>query len=351
VFVKDVRSITKKVTNILPKDSCVAFTENGIFGYTQKVQVQSLVGGVRCPGFSMKANKFNNVLELFDEDRSEVLMNFENSFVSIGCGEYSATIPCQSWEPLGTSETPTRSYHYQSMQKFRDTYKLPYSHTGDDPVRDVLRNVLVHEDAFSTKISATDGHRMFQSRIIQENPEISRWQLPREILDYAFSLKKNELHGEVKLNVYGGDPGYVEMIHGSIKMLVKMTSREGYPQVDQLIPRQFARILNINAKSFKVLLDNYDKKDKYPVWKFCFTADNTVEVQHKVKDEFKPLASAFCVSQVPFEIGLDPRKLVEFVLACDPNKAIEIKLNTPTSPMVLSQGESMLLVMPIQLRT
>jgi DNA polymerase III subunit beta len=234
--------------------------------------------------------------------------------------------------------------------------------TSTDETKQVLAGVHLRVSVEGLEFAATDGHRL--AVVEAMNAEDAENQ-PSEMESFAVTIPAHALrelermlgkHSESDFISLQFEEGQVSFDLGGGQRLTSRTLEGSYPVYRQLIPRQFENQLNIDRRELVSALERIallaDRKNN--IVKFSIDSDNQLLfLSAEAADIGSGKESMNAqISGSSLEVAFNVKYITESLknlLASE----VQIQLNTPTSPVILTplSGTKMThLIMPVQIR-
>ena len=226
--------------------------------------------------------------------------------------------------------------------------------TSSDESKQVLNGVhLTKTGDTSLEFGATDGHRLsvVQTETDGKIGEAIEVTIPSKSLS---ALEKMIGKGSEDVAVSFDQSMASFKVGGSQQLTTRLIEGQ-YPNYQQLIPKQFARLLTIDRRLFLAVLERISvlADQRNNVVKLSATADRvllSVDAQD-VGSGRESIAASMTGDAIDIAFNVD--YLIEGVKNL-PSADVQIKMGTPTSPVVLEpigQDKITYLVMPVQVRS
>lgn len=231
--------------------------------------------------------------------------------------------------------------------------KTIFSASGDE-TKQVLTGVRIHFAIDKIEFASTDGHRLSVVTLSSDRdvPEMGLTIPSRSLAELQRLLAKQEAVMPVTITY---DDGRV-MFVGNDYTLVSRTLEGNYPAYNQLIPRQFERMITVERKQLLACLDRIstvaDTKNH-----IVKVEVNQIEQQITLSCEAPDVGSGYesISAQVTGEnitLAFNVKYLTEGIKQLASTEVM-INLNQPLTPAILTPlgGTKMIyLAMPVQIR-
>ena len=234
-----------------------------------------------------------------------------------------------------------------------------------DETKQVLTGVHLTIEADALEFAATDGHRLAVVKAIvdgvnedgTESPPLEEFEVTvpgRTLRELERILASHQADEPVALYF---DRGQVA-IQWSDYYITSRTLEGQYPAYQQLIPRHFDRQLTIERRQLLSSLERIavlaDQKSNHIVKFEIDSAKQSVSLSADAQDvgSGRETLDSVQVSGDDLEIAFNVRYLMESLKNLQSTE-VQVQLNTPTSPVVLSPlggAKATHLVMPVQVR-
>lgn len=238
---------------------------------------------------------------------------------------------------------------------FQDSVKRTLFACSSDETKHVLLGVDFKFTRDLVVAAATDGHRLSVSSFEGATEE------PFEVIIPAPALKELEkgLRGD-SVDVYYSQE---QMIFQWGRSTLSTRLIDGnYPNYEGLIPKEFGTTLTVNRKELITAIDRVNVVLKFQessptsvfgVIVIKFEGDKlTIRADNRSAGKARESVPCEMVKGEGLEVGFSVKYLMEGLKAI-PSDIVEIRLNTPTTPVILSPvGEAQMtyLIMPVQIR-
>ncbi len=233
-----------------------------------------------------------------------------------------------------------------------------FAASGDE-TKQVLTGVHLSVQDEGLEFAATDGHRLAVVQTVA-HPDDGAGALPK--LDVTVPAKA--LQEVIKMLDRGSsstvavkfDPGQIVFEWAEQRLTSRLLEAQ-YPNYRQLIPRQFARQVTIDRRALlsgleriSVIADQHNNIVKMTLLPESQTVSLSVDAQD-VGSGQETIAAQ--ITGEGMEVAFNVKYLIEGLKVINTTE-IQIQLNTPTSPAILTPLGSLkmtYLVMPVQVRS
>jgi len=236
--------------------------------------------------------------------------------------------------------------------------------TSADETKQVLTGVHLKVQQQGLEFAATDGHRLAVVETSNQ-PKEGEEEAAKNLVEFEVTIPARALRelekivainqasaGAVKLN---SDRGQIVFELGAQRLTSRALDGQ-YPAYHQLIPKQFERQINVDRKALQSSLERISvlADQKNNIVKFNLDSENqelALSVDAQDVGSGRESLSAQ-ISGDSIEIAFNVKYFMDGLKALQSSE-IQIKLNTSTSPVILTplSGLKMTyLVMPVQVR-
>jgi DNA polymerase III subunit beta len=233
-----------------------------------------------------------------------------------------------------------------------------FAASGDE-TKQVLTGVHLSAQDEGLEFAATDGHRLAVVTTVA-NPEDGATELPK----LSVTVPAKALQEVIKMLDRGSsstvavkfDPGQIVFEWADQRLTSRLLEAQ-YPNYRQLIPRQFAHQVTIDRRALlsaleriSVIADQRNNIVKMTLSSESQTADLSVDAQDVGSGQETIPAQ---ITGEGMEVAFNVKYLIEGLKVINTTE-IQIQLNTPTSPAIVSPLGSLkmtYLVMPVQVRS
>ncbi len=230
---------------------------------------------------------------------------------------------------------------------------------SSDETKQVLTGVHLSVQDDGLEFAATDGHRLAVVQTVAHPDDVSG-ALPK--LDVTVPAKA--LQEVIKMLDRGSsstvsvkfDPGQIVFEWAEQRLTSRLLEAQ-YPNYRQLIPRQFAHQVTLDRKALlsgleriSVIADQHNNIVKMSIMPDSQTVSLSVDAQD-VGSGQETIAAQ--ITGEGMDVAFNVKYLIEGLKVINTTE-IQIQLNTPTSPAILSPLGSLkmtYLVMPVQVRS
>ncbi|GAB4352197.1 MAG: DNA polymerase III subunit beta [Cyanophyceae cyanobacterium] len=300
----------------------------------------------------------NGALTLELTDESTAILTAQSGRYSIqgmGAEEFTALPVVENGEPA-----------YLPVDALLEGLRGALFAASSDETKQVLTGVHLSVKGDSLEFAATDGHRLAVVKAAVGGLDEDGEELPPleefEVTVPGRTLRELERilsahHADEPVALYF-DRGQVA-IQWSDYYITSRTLEGQYPAYQQLIPRQFDRQLTVDRKALLASLERIavlaDQKSNHIVKFEIDSAAQRVCLSADAQDvgSGREFLESVQISGDDLEIAFNVRYLMESLKNLQSTE-VQVQLNTPTSPVVLSPLggiKATHLVMPVQVRS
>jgi DNA polymerase III subunit beta len=227
-----------------------------------------------------------------------------------------------------------------------------------DETKQVLTGVHLSLQADGLEFAATDGHRLAVVQTVNQDdqkaaPSDLNVTIPAKALQELSKMLERNTGATVAVQF---DPGQAIFEWDDQRLTSRLLDAQ-YPNYNQLVPKQFAHQVTLERRAFlsaleriSVIADQRNNIVKLSLDGTNSTATLTVDAQD-VGSGKETIAAQ--ISGGDMDVAFNVRYLIDGLKVISTNE-VQIQLNTPTSPAVLTPlGELKMtyLVMPVQVRS
>ncbi len=207
---------------------------------------------------------------------------------------------------------------------------------------DVTKGNLTGVYLDTVSISATNGHFLIRSKNELEN-------VPS---DFSVTILGSVIKGAGKVFdnpsvscLYNSE--WIDLRQNKKRILTRILEGQ-YPNVKQLITKAFNYFLEVDRKKLLEVLLAGDFKESLNVVKFTFDSFGSGEL--KITDKKEAFTSVLKVnSDLTFNFALNVEYLKTTLKALT-GETVKLSFNSATSPIVVTEGETTILLMPFQIK-
>ena len=304
------------------------------------------------PGtFAIPAKKVLECLKGKKENLLTIESNESNHTLKITVGELVfnlGSIDPEAYEFIQDLE-PTTSISF-ACSPFVDLIETVSYATSNEPTKTVLCGIVLSCSNSEISAGATDGHRLVMASLPGVYPvENFEFVTPKIPLTKAIANLKKLQSEKIKLSFIEVQyEGFLQIQTKGFKVSMPLTPGQ-YPNISQLIPRQFNYEVDLDRQQ---ILTHLNMMDTAMVQFIINPGDTPSQLIPKDSDGSYPeLAATITIAPIKLAEGFAVAfqlKYVKEILQNHKTKLVRMRVNTGKSPVIF--GEHSSLIMPVQTR-